>query len=356
MEARRLQDRPLGGVGRSLVHLVAPLAELVDLELVTDARATPLEGPGRVVALRAPRPATNLVWLHGAVGRWARRELRAEGSLFHGTFNAIPLGLPCPSVVTIYDLSFELHPEDFGKAKRRAFQLHARLAARHATRIITLSQFVADQIVEHYGVAADRVVVTPCSYDSAVFSADRAADAARVAAAIGVGHPYVVAVGGAPRRGAEVAVAAWRVVRARGHDIDLVVVGGLPPEVGLEPGLHQPRRLDDEDWASLLAGARALVYPTRYEGWGMPALEAAASGTPVVCAPVASLPEVVGDAAEWVARPTTADIADGLDRVLSDDGRAAQLRADGLTRAAAMPSWRAAAEATARVYEEAMGA
>jgi glycosyltransferase involved in cell wall biosynthesis len=116
-------------------------------------------------------------------------------------------------------------------------------------------------------------------------------------------------------------------------------------------GVVGVRQLPDTEWAAVLAGAEALCYPTRYEGFGMPALEAAASGTPVVCARIGPLPEVLGDAAEWCDSTSVADIAAGLARVLGDGARRAELRTAGLARAAAAPTWEQSAVAVLRAYE-----
>ena len=115
-------------------------------------------------------------------------------------------------------------------------------------------------------------------------------------------------------RAFDVAVAAWRHLRATGVEGSLVVVGGEhPPD---EDGVVKAGQVDDHTWALLLAGAAAFCYPTTYEGFGMPALEAAASGTPVVCAPVGALPEVLGPAAAWCGSPTPEPVAAALVAVL----------------------------------------
>src|SRR5882757_532555 len=128
IDARRLQDRPLGGVGRALDGVIDFLAAEVDIVLVTDARRAPVERDLGQVALRPPSRVPETVWLHWNVRRW----LRDFDGIFHGTFNQLPIGASVPAAVTIHDLSFEEHSEDFGRAKRRLFQLNARYAARHA--------------------------------------------------------------------------------------------------------------------------------------------------------------------------------------------------------------------------------
>lgn len=340
LDARRLQDRPLGGVGRALAGLVPELAQRCDLTLLTDGRRAAPPVDVQREALGLPPGLPEVAWLHGPARRWAR----AHPHLFHGTFNALPAGLRGPAVVTIHDLSFEVHPEDFGAAKRRLFQLQARSAAKRARRIITVSRFTADELAARYGLDPARIAVIPHAVDPR-FSPQRADPTP-------AGAPYVVALGGARRRGLEVAVAAWRSVRADGIDVELCTLGGPTPPP--EPGLRHLGHLDDAEWARVLAGAAALVYPTRYEGFGLPALEAAASGTPVVCARVASLPEVLGPAAAWCEAPTVEQIADRLRAVLTDAALAEGLRSAGLERAAGTPSWAELAELHVDVYRAAV--
>jgi len=127
-----------------------------------------------------------------------------------------------------------------------------------------------------------------------------------------------------------------------------VVVGREAPAP--HPGLVHAGRVPDEQWADLLAGATALCYPTRYEGFGLPALEAAASGVPVVCAPVGPLPEVLGDAPEWCDGTTVAAIAAGLERLLADPARQKRRRQAGLARVASAPTWADAAHVLIDTY------
>jgi glycosyltransferase involved in cell wall biosynthesis len=317
--------------------------------LLTDARRPPAPSGLRQVALDAPRRAPEAVWLQRSAASW----LRSFTGVFHGTFNALPYRLPVPGVATIHDLSFEVHPEGFGLAKRRLFQAQARHAAKVAGCITVPSTFTRGELIQCYGVASERVVVTPWGVEPR-FGPSRSEAAAELRGRLGVHGRYVVAMGGAPRRGLDVAVGAFRQVRASEPDVALVVVGHERPPPGA--GVVHAGAVTDDEWAGLLGGAAAFCYPTRYEGFGVPALEGIASGTPVVCARRGSLPEVVQDAAEWCDEVTEDAFAAGLRRVLSDRDRARELRAAGLERARRHPTWDDAAEGTVRAYRAAAAA
>jgi glycosyltransferase involved in cell wall biosynthesis len=254
-------------------------------------------------------------------------------------------------VVTIHDLTFEDHPEWYTRAQTAAFRAQARHAARTARRIVADSEHVRGSIIDRYRVSPERVVVSPPGVPS-LFGPDPDPDhLASLLDDLQVRMPYVVALGGARRRGLDVAVGAWRQLRAEGLEGSLVVVGNEQPPP--EAGLVNAGPVDDPSWALLLAGAAAFCYPTVYEGFGMPALEAAASGTPVVCAPVGSLPEVLGSAAAWCESPTPHAVASGLASVLQDQARAKELRDAGLETASGRTGWERGAAVMVRAYREA---
>lgn len=349
-DGRRLQDRPLTGVGRALAGILSHVAAAADVTVLVDRRRfTPSAEGARVVALPGLGPLPETAWLQGSVAAWLSRH---PGQVFHGTFNAIPVLSRARSVVSIYDLSWEHHPEDLGPGHRVAFAAQARWAAHHADLVLTPSQFTAASVIDTYRIPADRVRVVPLSVPP-VFGPPRAGEVSGLLDRLGVRIPYVVAVGGARRRGLPVAVQAWRAATAdAGRDRpQLVVVGTEHPPA--QPGVVYAGPLDDLSWAQLLAAAEALCYPTRFEGFGMPALEALASGTPVVCAPVASLPEILGDVAAWAASPETPDVAAALAGLLADDAGRDRLRRAGLERVAAGPGWPEIATLTLDAYRRA---
>ncbi len=345
LDARRLQERPLTGTGRRLAHLLPHLAERVEVVLVTDKRRpSPELGDYEEVRLPVPGKLPEPFWLQGSVAWW----LRGFKGVFHGTQNAVPIAYRGRSVVTIYDLTWEHHHEGMTPARRLSVLLQARASARRSEAVVTISEFVRQDIIRTYLLPPDRVVVAPPSVDP-IFSPGRVDDLRPILKRLHVDRPYVVALGGTRRRGLEVAVEAWRRLTPRAGNPMLVVVGSeAPPDA---PGIVHAGQLDDQEWSALLAGATAFCYPTRYEGFGMPALEAAASGVPVVCARVASLPEVLGPAAEWCATPTVEDITQGLERLLLNADKRQALQKAGLARAAEAPTWEQAAKVEVAAYE-----
>jgi glycosyltransferase involved in cell wall biosynthesis len=345
LDARRLQDNPPGGVARVIAGTIEAVGAEVDFTLVTDARRAPIPLDLPQVALRPPPRVPETVWLQWNLRRW----LHGFDGIFHGTFNQVPLRPAVPSVVSIHDISFEIHHEGFSTAKRFLFQRNARYAARVAERVITGAEHARQSIIDHYAVDPAKIVTIMDAVDPA-FGPQRADAAGEVLPRLGITSPYVVALDGAPRRAIEVAHGAWQRVRAGGIDVALVVIGrsSLAPE----PGLVLPGRLAEADWLTVLAAADALCYPTRFEGFGMPALEAIASGTPVVCARTGPLVEILGDAAEWCGSTDVVDIAAGLDRLLRDAAHAADLRTRGLRQAARHPTWADGAELLLRTYHE----
>jgi alpha-1,3-rhamnosyl/mannosyltransferase len=251
-------------------------------------------------------------------------------------------------VVTLHDLTFEHFPDWYPRRQTIAFRVQARRAARTAKAILTVSEFVKADIVETYRVDPDRIVVAPHGIDPA-FRPDL--EVGPLLHRLGVAPRYVIALGGAPRRNTGVAIEAWRQVRSAGLDVDLVVVGGPAP--AREAGLVHTVAPPDEEWAALLSGAEVFVYPTTYEGFGMPALEALGAGTPVVAARVGSLPEVLGHTASWCESTRAHDVATALAEVLLDDAMRQRLRSDGFERAAAAPGWPVAAAAHLEAYQRA---
>ena len=328
------------GVGRTLFELLPRLAARVPVVALVDARRPVPDLGVPVEAVRAPKGVPRLGWLELAVAPWLARR---PGTLLHGAAYALPLRFRGPAVVTLFDVAWETHPRDFGRWKRQVWRVSARRSALTAGAVLAPSEFSKVAIVTAYGLDPATVLVAPCA----------AAPSSRALAAAPPALParYVVALGGARRRDLPLAVEAWRRAgtTAGAADVGLAVVGPeRPPE---DPGISWLGVVDDATWAAVLAGAEALVYPTSHEGFGLPAAEACATGLPVVCARVASLPEVLGDAAAWAPGLDADSFATTLAGLLADPGRRAELAAACLARAAQAPTWDDAADTTVEAYD-----
>lgn len=339
IDARNMQDHPTSGIGRVLQHVVPLLETELDVTLLYDPRRGPLPGEG--VALRSVVPSAT-AWLQDAAPRW----LRGFPGVFHCPFYGLPYRQPVPMVVSIWDLTFEFRPDWLPAHKRIAFRAQARHAARTARRIIVASEVVREDVCERYRVSPDRVVVAPLAADPRFGPRPPDGPGAKDE------QPYVVAFGGAARRRLGVAADAWR--RAGGAGLCRLVVVG-PETVAAQDGVVHAGPVDDDALATLLAGAEALLYPTEYEGFGLPALEAQASGVPVVCSRVGALPEVLGGVAAWADGTGPDAFARALRGLLTDDAERSALAAAGLASARARPTWADAAAAFARAYREAAG-
>jgi len=264
------------------------------------------------------------------------RALRKIGAALAHFQHALPVACPCPAVVTVHDLSFERDPSVMGLWHRLIFRAVVPRAARRAARVLAVSERTKQDLVELYGIEPDRVVVTTHGVDPAFRPGTTGGDS------------YLLFVGAVQRRKDPLAAAD----AAAELGMRLVVVGP-DRDPGLVAALE--RRGADvrgyvpkQELAELYRGAAALVLPSRYEGFGLPVVEAMASGTPVVATPDAALQEIAGDAAVF-AEP--GQLADGVRRALAERD---ELAAAGLRRAAQF-SWDETVRRTIAVYREALG-
>jgi len=274
------------------------------------------------------------------------RLLRRLGpSLVHFQHVVAP-GSPAPAVVTIHDLSFERHPALMSRRDRFVFRTMVPRSVRRAARVFAVSEWTKRDIVEHYRVPAEKVVVTPNAVDP-LFASNGARP---------TGAPYALFVGALqPRKDPITALEAIALVDA---ELRLVLVGPdkgseaearlLASKLGLADRVEFAGHVEKGDLAELYRGAACLVFPSRYEGFGLPVVEAMASGTPVVAAATGSIPEVAGEAAILVPPGDPSALAGGIERAIADRDRLVRA---GLERAGHF-SWSETARRTLAVYQE----
>ncbi|MFH5805187.1 glycosyltransferase family 4 protein [Alienimonas sp. DA493] len=289
--------------------------------------------------------------------RWARRIDAAPGAVFHPTYyTPLPLSRT-PTVVTVYDMIHEKFPHLYPWASDREFLKRKRAGCLAAMRFLAISEATKTDLCELYNVPPERVDVTPLAADNDFWRRHGTAEAAeRLRERLGLREPYLLFVGGRWhyknfRRLAE-AFARWEL-----RDEFLLATVGAPfdaeettllEELGLAGRVRGLGSLSTPEVAAAYAGASAYVYPSLYEGFGLPPLEAMACGTPVAAARAGSIPEVVDDAAELFAPEDVDAIRAALSRVV-DPARAAELRAAGAQRIEEF-SWDRTAELTLAAY------
>ena len=353
-----------GGISRVIYHLLAELARdprghAFDVYAPTAPNSPQFgaltfhpSGEGTV------RPARRIAWEQTVLPRQLSN-LRPD--LFHGMAYALPLAWSGPSVVTIYDLSFLRFPRAFNAVNRLYLAATTRAAARRARRILTISESARRDIVRLLSVPENRVDVTyPAAEER--YRLLPAADVEAFRAARGLPEAFVFAVGTLePRKNLVGLLQAY--AKLPSSRPPLYVAGGTGWRVG--PIFDTVQRLGLADQVTFLGfvpedelplwynAARLFAFPSLYEGFGLPVLEAMACGTPVITSTAASLPEVAGQAARMVAPLDSDGLAHEMERVLDDPQIRMEMRAAGRIQASRF-SWRAMTDQTVASYARAL--
>ncbi len=312
--------------------------------------AAPVSGSSR-----AARVASESTWLVDAL-----RRRRVD--VAHHLGGTVPFVRSSPAVVTIHDLQPLAMPELFHPLKRWYLGFAAPHGCRIARRVVTLSSFVRDDVVARTGVPVDRCSLVPPGFDDVEVLGD--AELVAVRRRYGLGdHPFFLypAIPYAHKGHLDLLHAFARVLAAHPETL-LVLSGGPGPldeeihgamgRLGVTASVRRVGRIPWGDLDALYRTAAALVFPSRYEGFGMPALESMARGCPVLAAHVGGLPEVVGDGGVLLAAGVVADWAAAMVAVLEEPRRRDELIAAGRRRAATF-DWARSAEALLGVWDAA---
>lgn len=345
------------GLSRALVDVVQDDDDLLlytwePSDLVQFARSNV-----RAVVLPA---SPRWTWTPFAFPRDLRRR-RVE--IAHVQYIVPPIA-PCPVVTTIHDVSFRRHPEFFPLKHRLLLNWLIPQAVESSAAILTGSEATRKDLVELYDLPPERVTVTPYAVDDSFQPQDRRAAERAVRDRFGLTGPYVLSICHMhPRKNLPRLVRAWaRIALSVPHQLVLVGKQGWGnEELNAAISAAGPDRepvftgyVADADLPVLYAAADLFVYPSLYEGFGLPPLEAMACGTPVLTSNVSSLPEVVGNAALLVDPTDERAIADGLAALLLDPNRCARLSEAGLRRARLF-SWKRCARETLAAYRQVLG-
>ena len=290
---------------------------------------------------------------------------RQRIDLFHGIDHVgIPLaGKTGKYVVTIHDVIPLILPQTFTSRHRAVVRLALARVRRQADRIIVPSHAVKRDVVRHLGLSEDLVTVTHHGCEPRFHPAADPASLRAVTARYGLPSRYVLAVGTLePRKNLTTLLKAFARLRRAGEvdpALRLVLAGArgwldepifrTVRSLGLDVVVHFPGFIDDDDLPDLYRGAELFVFPSLYEGFGLPPLEAMACGVPVVTSNTSSMPEVTGGAAMLVAPLDVDGMAAVIARVLHDDGLRERLRHAGIARARQF-SWETAARQVLDAY------
>lgn len=378
---------PQTGTGRYVANLLSALGRVdgINEYVVFTPEPPPQE-------FTAATPST-FVWeqAHGHMSGYGGRHIekvyweqrvfpraarRADAKVMHVPHFAPPLSRPrqphgIPRIVTIHDLANLALPEYRANARAHAYSQVVALAARQAAAVIAPSAFARSQIVEHLGIAPERVVTileAPAPGFRRVTDPERLAS---VRARYGVCERYVLNVGGLDaRKNIPMLIGAFAAVAHELNDPTLqLFIAGDPMRLGTGPAFPDWRPLlahfgitnqvlcqpvAEEDLPALYSGAACFVFTSRYEGFGLTPLEAMACGAPVICSDAASLPEVVGTAGILVDASDPDDVGAAMARILTDAETRADYAARGLARVHQF-SWDRAAAETSALYAEVSG-
>ena len=313
-------------------------------------------------------------WLWNGSGKYSLREhaslawqsWRYRLDLLHCPHYVTPLLAPCPVVVTIHDIIHLVRPGHLSAGQRAYARFMIHHAVRQARRIITVSEFSRQDLIEHTGARESQVVVVPNALPLDIRPVHSKKQLLNVCEHYGIKPPFILNVGNPNMLHKNLAtlVKAWRILRETEYpDLTLVIAGGMPKAPLRKhyeslAGAHSAALqycgfVERGHLPALYSAASVFAWPSLYEGFGLPPLEAMACGTPVVSSNASAMPEVLGKGALLVDPLDAEAMADGLRQAVSDAGLRRRLVAAGKRQVKGF-SWEDHARSTLAVYNDAV--
>ena len=346
-----------------LRHLGALARKESDLSLTAFVNVTDFEADGiqfDISSLPLHHPQARIAWEQAVLPRLLQQH---ECDLVHGLVNVLPLTTSVPGVVTVHDLSFVRFPETLPRFKRAYLTRLCRASVHRARRVIAVSQQTADDLLAHFDVDANKIdVIHNGVGDEFSLGSPEAVEAFRRAK--GLPERFILFVGTLEPRKNLVklvqAFARWKAQAANDDlDVTLVLAGGkgwyydqifqAVHELGLEQDVRFPGFVPTDELPNWYRAAEIFIYPSRFEGFGLPILEAMACGTPVICSDAASLVEVAGDAALIVPADSEIELSAKMARLIAAPDERSSMQASGLKQADRF-AWTTCARETYDVY------
>ena len=357
----------LGGNESYAINLIEALAEIDQTNLYTlyVTKRAAIERFDRRwpnFKVKQTLPHTPLVRIPLTLSRELRRN---PVDVLHVQYTAPPFA-PCPVVTTIHDLAFEHLPETFNRRSWMQMRLTVRMTARRAAHIITVSEYSRRDISATYGIAPGRITVTPEAAPPNFLPVDNETELRRIRESYGIQENYILSLCSIqPRKNLVRLIEAYSCLRGVRPEVKLpqLVLAGKRGWLDSETFRAAERNalgndllftgyVAERDLPGLYSGAVCFVYPSYFEGFGLPVVEAMQCGVPVIAGNRTSLPEVVGEAGLLFDPFDTQALVKALTQVIDDAEYRAVLRSKGLERAKNF-NWKTTAQLTLGVYERA---
>jgi glycosyltransferase involved in cell wall biosynthesis len=368
IDATALPPQPVGA-GNYIIQLIRALASLnVNDEFVIFAHQKghalinlSQEDSFEWIILEDRNPGSRLIWEQTLFPQLVKK---SGVNLLHSLHYTRPMKLPCASVVTFHDMTFFLYPELHTRAKRLFFPLAIRASARRADALIAVSESTRQDVIRVLGISPEKIITIQSGVDPAFRPINDTVAKGKIAEKYDLPERFILYVGLIePRKNLPMLISAFKRFIDSGKDYKLVLVGSYGwmyekllkqiNNLDLEGMIYFTGYVSQEDLPLVYNLSSLFVYPTIYEGFGLPVLEAMACGVPVITTDVSSLPEIVGEAGMLVPVNDVEALYGAMIAVLGDEDLRRKMINKGMQRAAKF-TWEQTAKLTFQVYQQVM--